>query len=84
MRNSDVQTAQTDVSDTAGIRDMSREPWSLGSDMEIHPENSREVCRELQNPPRINEMSRGQVSVMPSCLGTGGRRDKGHGVCSSS
>lgn len=65
MRNSDVQMAQTEVSDTDGIRDVSREPWSSGSDMEIHPRNSREVCRELQSLPRINEMSRGQVSVVP-------------------
>lgn len=61
MRNSDVQTAQTEVSDTDGIRGVSREPRSSGSDMEIHPGNSR----ELQNLPRISEMSRGQVSVVP-------------------
>ncbi|XP_019484390.1 PREDICTED: zinc finger and SCAN domain-containing protein 5B [Hipposideros armiger] len=60
VRSSDVQMAQAEVSDMDSIRDMSRKAWSSGSDMEIHPENSPEVLRELQNLPRINEMSREQ------------------------
>ncbi|KAM5207507.1 LOW QUALITY PROTEIN: zinc finger and SCAN domain-containing protein 5B-like [Hipposideros larvatus] len=70
VRSSDVQMAQAEVSDMDSIRDMSMKAWSSGSDMEIHPENSPEVLRELQNLPTINEMSReqGQKVLLPESV----------------
>lgn len=56
--------AEAEVSDTDDVTDLSRKPPSSVSRTEIYPENSQKVLQKLEDVPGIDEMSRGQVSVM--------------------